>query len=139
MLKNRKELKNKEELAMLKNKKELLDVIRQYFTVKLTDKVRVYNLYIADQLVGNLALLPNLDLVTEGDKIKHGYIFKHLDIKYGFTAIFEANFNYEGKDHIVYLVSGGENELKKLKKKAKQFYDYCLLNRASSSYLEEGN
>lgn len=136
MLKNRKELKNKEESFMLENKKELLDVIRQYFTVKLTDKVRVYNLYIADQLVGNLALLLNLDLVTEGDKIKHGYIFKHLDIKYGFTAIFEANFNYEGKDHIVYLVSGGENELKK---KTKQFYDYCLLNRASSSYLKEGN
>lgn len=124
---------------MLKNREELLDVIRQYFTVKLTDKVRVYNLYIADQLVGDLALLPNLDLVAKDDKVKHGVILKPLDIEYRFTAIFEANFNYEGKDHIVYLVSGGENELKKLKKKTKQFYDYCLLNRASNSYLKEGN
>lgn len=110
---------------MLKNKKELLDVIRQYFTVKLTDKVMVYKLYklyklyIADQCVGTLTL------VIKGDKVEHG-----------FTAKFEANFNYEGKDHTMYLVSGGEDELKK---RAKQFYDYCLLNRASSSYLKEGN
>lgn len=121
---------------MIENKKELLDVIGQYFNIKPTDKVRVYNLYIADQLVGNLALLPNLDLVANGDKVKHGDIFKHLDIKYGFTVVFEANFNYNGKDHSMYVVSGGEDEPKK---KAKEFYDYCLLNRASSSYLKEGN
>ena len=100
---------------MLKNREELLDVINQYFTVKSTDKEKMYNLYIADQLVGTLTL------VIKGDKVKHG-----------FTATFEANFDYEGKDHTMYLVSGGEDELKR---KAKQFYDYCLLNRASNSYL----
>lgn len=115
---------------MLKNRKELLDEISQYFMIKSTDKDRVYSLYIADQVVGTLVLL------AKGDKIKHGDIFEYLANKYGFTVTFEANFNYEGKDHTIYLVSGGEDELKK---KAKQFYDYCLLNRASSSYLEEGN
>ena len=100
---------------MLKNMEELLDKISQYFTVKSTDKEKVYNLYIADQVVGTLTL------VIKGDKVEHG-----------FTAKFEANFNYEGKDHTMYLVSSGEDELKK---KAKQFYDYCLLNRASNSYL----
>ncbi len=100
---------------MLKNREELLDVINQYFTVKSTDKDKVYNLYIADQVVGTLTL------VVKGDKINHG-----------FTALLEANFNYDGKDHTMYLVSGGEDELKR---KAKQFYDYCLLNRASNSYL----
>lgn len=98
--------------------------------VKSTDKDRVYSLYIADQVVGTLVLL------VKGDKIKHGDIFEYLANKYGFTAAFEANFNYEGKDPVMYLVSGGEDEPKK---KAKQFYDYCLLNRASSSYLKEGN
>ena len=102
---------------MLKNREELLDVINQYFTVKSTDKEKVYNLYIADQLVGTLTL------VIKGDKVEHG-----------FTATFEANFNYEGKDHTMYLASGCEDELKK---KAKQFYDYCLLNRASSSCLHD--
>ena len=115
---------------MLKNRKELLDEIIQYFMIKSTDKDRVYSLYIADQVVGTLVLL------VKGDKIKHGDVFEYLAIKYGFVAIFEANFNYEGKDPIIYLVSGGEDELKK---KAKQFYDYCLLNRASSSRLKEGN
>lgn len=100
---------------MVRTREELLDKISQYFTVKPTDKEKVYNLYIADQLVGTLTL------VIKGDKVEHG-----------FTATFEANFNYEGKDHTMYLVSGGEDELKK---KAKQFYDYCLLNRASNSYL----
>lgn len=104
---------------MVRTREELLDKINQYFTIKLTDKDRVYNLYIADQVVGTLTL------VIKGDKVEHG-----------FTAKFEANFNYEGKDHTMYLVSGGEDELKK---RAKQFYDYCLLNRASSSYLKEGN
>ena len=104
---------------MLKNMEELLDKISQYFTVKSTDKDKVYNLYIADQVVGTLTL------VIKGDKVEHG-----------FTAKFEANFSYEGKEHTMYLVSGGEDELKK---RAKQFYDYCLLNRASSSYLKEGN
>ena len=102
---------------MLKNREELLDVINQYFTVKSTDKDKVYNLYIADQVVGTLTL------VIKGDKVEHG-----------FTAVFEANFDYEGKDHTTYLVSGGEDELKR---KAKQFYDYCLLNRASNSYLHD--
>lgn len=102
---------------MLKNREELLDEISQYFTIKSTDKENVYNLYIADQLVGTLTL------VIKGDKVEHG-----------FTAKFEANFNYEGKDHTIYLVSGGGDELKK---KAKQFYDYCLLNRASNSYLHD--
>ena len=102
---------------MLKNREELLDVINQYFTVKSTDKEKMYNLYIADQLVGTLTL------VIKGDKVEHG-----------FTATFEAHFNYGGKDHTIYLVSGDEDELKK---KAKQFYDYCLLNRASSSYLHD--
>ena len=102
---------------MLKDREELLDVINQYFTVKSTDKDKVYNLYIADQVVGTLTL------VIKGDKVEHG-----------FTATFEANFDYEGKDHTMYLVSGGEDELKR---KAKQFYDYCLLNRASSSYLHD--
>lgn len=115
---------------MLKNRKELLDEISQYFTIKSTDKDRVYNLYIADQVVGILLL------VVKGDKIKHGDVHEYLATKYGFTAMFEANFNYEGKDPITYLVSGREDELKK---KAKQFYDYCLLNRASSSYLKEDN
>lgn len=104
---------------MVRTREELLDKINQYFTVKPTDKENVYNLYIADQVVGTLTL------VIKGDKVEHG-----------FTAKFEANFNYEGKDHTMYLVSGGEDELKK---RAKQFYDYCLLNRASSSYLKEGN
>ena len=113
---------------MLKNREELLDVINQYFTVKSTDKDKVYNLYIADQVVGTLLL------VVKGDKINHGDMFEFLAINYGFTAVFEANFDYEGKDHTIYLVSGGEDELKK---KAKQFYDYCLLNRASSSYLHD--
>lgn len=113
---------------MLKNREELLDVINQYFTVKSTDKDKVYNLYIADQVVGTLIL------VVKGDKIIHGDIFEYLAIKYGFTTLFEANFNYDGKDHTMYLVSGDEDELKK---KAKQFYDYCLLNRASSSYLHD--
>lgn len=111
---------------MLKNRKELLDVINQYFTVKSTDKDKVYNLYIADQVVGTLLL------VAKGDKIKHGDIFEYFASEHGFIATFEANFDYEGKDHTIYLVSGGEDELKK---KAKQFYDYCLLNRASNSYL----
>lgn len=111
---------------MLKNREELLDVINQYFTVKSTDKDRVYKLYIADQLVGMLIL------VVKGDKINHGDMFEFLAIKYGFTALLEANFNYDGKDHTMYLVSGVEDEFKK---KAKQFYDYCLLNRASNSYL----
>lgn len=111
---------------MLKNREELLDVINQYFTVKSTDKDKVYNLYIADQVVGTLLL------VAKGDKIKHGDIFEYFASEYGFTAVFEANFDYEGKDHTMYLVSGGEDELKK---KTKQFYDYCLLNRASNSYL----
>lgn len=115
---------------MLKNRKELLDEISQYFTIKSTDKEKVYNLYIADQLVGNLIL------VVKGDKINRGDIFEYLAITYGFTAFFEANFNYNGKDHTMYLVSGGEDEPKT---KAKQFYDYCLLNRASSSYLRECN
>ena len=115
---------------MLKNREELLDVINQYFTVKSTDKEKMYNLYIADQVVGTLLL------VAKGDKIKHGDIFEYFASEYGFTAVFEANFDYGGKDHTIYLVSGGEDELKK---KAKQFYDYCLLNRASSSYLKEGN
>ena len=100
---------------MLKNMEELLDKISQYFTIKSTDKDKVYNLYIADQVVGTLTL------VIKGDKVEHG-----------FTAKFEANFNYDGKDHTMYLLSGGEDELKK---KTKQFYDYCLLNRASNSYL----
>ena len=100
---------------MVMTREELLDKINQYFTIKSTDKDRVYNLYIADQVVGTLTL------VIKGDKVEHR-----------FTATFEANFNYEGKDHTMYLVSGGEDELKK---KAKQFYDYCLLNRASNSYL----
>lgn len=100
---------------MLKNREELLDVINQYFTVKSTDKEKMYNLYIADQLVGTLTL------VIKGDKVEHG-----------FTATFEANFDYEGKDHTIYLVSGDEDELKR---KIKQFYGYYLLNRASSSYL----
>ncbi len=113
---------------MPKTRKELLDEISQYFTIKSTDKDRVYNLYIADQLVGILILL------VKGDKINHGDIFEYLAIKYGFTALLEANFNYSGKDHTMYLVSGGEDEPKK---KAKQFYDYCLLNRASSSYLHD--
>ena len=104
---------------MVRTREELLDKINQYFTVKPTDKENVYNLYIADQLVGTLTL------VIKGDKVEHG-----------FTATFEANINYEGKDHTMYLVSGGVDELKK---KAKLFYDYCLLNRASSSYLREGN
>lgn len=115
---------------MLKNREELLDVINQYFTVKSTDKDKVYNLYIADQVVGTLLL------VAKGDKIKHGDIFEYFASEYGFTAVFEANFDYEGKDHTMYLVSGGEDELKK---KTKQFYDYCLLNRASNSYLRECN
>ena len=102
---------------MLKNREELLDVISQYFTIKSTDKDKVYNLYIADQVVGTLTL------VIKGDKVEHGFIAK-----------FEANFNYDGKDHTMYLVSGDENELKK---RAKQFYDYCLLNRASNSYLHD--
>lgn len=102
---------------MLKNMEELLDKISQYFTIKSTDKDKVYNLYIADQVVGTLTL------VIKGDKVEHG-----------FTAKFEANFNYEGKDHTMYLVSGGEDELKK---RVKQFYDYCLLNRASNSYLHD--
>ena len=50
---------------MLKNRKELLDEISQYFTIKSTDKEKVYNLYIADQLVGNLIL------IVKGDKINH--------------------------------------------------------------------
>ena len=100
---------------MVRTREELLDKINQYFTIKSTDKDRVYNLYIADQVVGTLTL------VIKGDKVEHR-----------FTATFEANFNYEGKDHTMYLVSGGEDELKN---KAKQFYDYCLLNRASNSYL----
>ena len=115
---------------MLKNRKELLDEISQYFMIKSIDKDRVYSLYIADQVVGTLIL------VVKDDKIIHGDIFEYLAIKYGFTALFQANFNYNGKDHTMYLVSGGEDEPKK---KAKQFYDYCLLNRASSSYLKEGN
>lgn len=115
---------------MLKNRKELLDEISQYFTIKSTDKEKVYNLYIADQLVGNLIL------IVKGEKINHGDIFEYLAINYGFTALFKANFNYNGKDNTMYLVSGGEDEPKK---KAKQFYDYCLLNRASSSYLRECN
>ena len=113
---------------MVRTREELLDVINQYFTVKPTDRDKVYKLYIADQLVGILLL------VVKGDKIKHGDVHEYLATKYGFTAIFEANFNYEGKEPIVYLVSGREDELKK---KAKQFYDYCLLNRASSSYLHD--
>ena len=104
---------------MVRTREELLDKINQYFTIKSTDKDRVYNLYIADQVVGTLTL------VIKGDKVEHR-----------FTATFEANFNYEGKDHTMYLVSGGEDELKK---KAKQFYNYCLLNCASSSYLRECN
>lgn len=113
---------------MLKNMEELLDKISQYFTIKSTDKDKVYNLYIADQVVGTLLL------VVKGDKINHGDMFEFLAIKYGFTALFEANFNYDGKDHTMYLVSGDEDELKK---RAKQFYDYCLLNRASNSYLHD--
>jgi hypothetical protein len=111
---------------MVRTREELLDDISQYFTIKSIDKDRVYNLYIADQVVGILIL------VVKGDKIKFGDAFEYLVNKYGFTALFEANFNYEGKDHTIYLVSGGKDELKK---KAKQFYDYCLLNRASNSYL----
>ena len=34
---------------MPKTRKELLDEISQYFTIKSTDKDKVYNLYIADQ------------------------------------------------------------------------------------------
>lgn len=113
---------------MPKTRKELLDEISQYFTIKSTDKDRVYDLYIADQVVGTLIL------VVKGDKIIHGDIFEYLAIKYGFTVFLEANFNYDGKDHTVHLVLGDEDELKK---KAKQFYDYCLLNRASSSYLHD--
>lgn len=104
---------------MLKNRKELLDVINQYFTVKSTDKEKMYNLYIADQVVGTLTL------VIKGDKVEHG-----------FTAVFEANFDYEGNHPTVYVVSGLEDEFKK---KTKQFYDYCLLNRASNSYLKGCN
>lgn len=113
---------------MLKNREELLDVISQYFTIKSTDKDKVYNLYIADQVVGTLLL------VAKGDKIKHGDIFEYFASEYGFTAVFEANFDYEGNHPTVYVVSGLEDEFKK---KTKQFYDYCLLNRASSSYLHD--
>ena len=111
---------------MLKNKEELLDVINQYFTVKSIDKEKIYNLYIADQVVGTLLL------VVKGDKIKFGDAFEYLVNNYRFAALFEANFDYEGKDHTIYLLLGDEDEFKK---KTKQFYDYCLLNRASNSYL----
>ena len=56
---------------MLKNREELLDEISPYFTINLTDKDRVYDLYIADQVVGTLIL------VVKGDKIIHGDIFEY--------------------------------------------------------------
>ena len=99
---------------MLENKEELLDEVSQYFTVKPTDKNKVYKLYIADQCVGSLTLIVKKTI---------------------FIAMFDANFNYEGMPHALYSIASDDNS--KLEKMAKGFYEYCLLNRASSSYLHD--